>query len=73
MVKRFSSGRPNFALASKLVVTATKCLAIASIEQVRSRNQLRADCALTWVSSVVKDFDAIMKRVVSGLTALNIG
>jgi hypothetical protein len=63
----FSVSIPNFETSSALVETATKCLAIALSSPPRPPStQSRAVRALVMVSSVVKVFDEITKRVSAG-------
>ena len=57
---------PNFDTSSALVDSAAKCLAIAASGAPDFRNQRRAVWALVSVSCVVKVFDAIRNRLVSG-------
>ena len=62
----FMTSMPNFATASALVETATKCCAIAASSPSASSTQSRAVRALVIVSSVVKVFDETMNSVSAG-------
>ena len=58
---------PNFATSAVFVDTATKCFAIDFSSPPRPASaQSRALCALVMVSSVVKVFEEMMKRVSDG-------
>ena len=61
-----SVSMPNSATPSALVETATKCFAIASSEPSFASAHSLAVWALVIVSSVVKVFEEMMKRVSSG-------
>ena len=67
----FCSSIPNCAAALRLVVMATKCLSVA-VTSVCCCSQSRAASAFFSVSSVEKDLEAMMKRVVSAWRPLRV-
>jgi hypothetical protein len=62
----FLVSMPNFATSSAFVETATKCLATAASSFSAARHHARAARALVSVSSVVKVFEQMTKRVSRG-------
>ena len=62
-----SVSMPNSETPSALVETATKCLATASSAPSPASDHSRAVWALVIVSSVVKVFEEMMKRVSAGI------
>src|SRR5687768_12808101 len=63
---------PNLTTSFSFVLSATKCFAICDSFFACSRNQSLAVYALVIVSWVVKDFEAMRKRVLSGFTFFNV-
>src|SRR5829696_3942325 len=63
---------PNFTTSVSFVERATKCLAIFFSSFAFFKNHFLAVCALVMVSCVVKFFEAIKKRVLSGLIFLRV-
>merc|ERR1719277_75023 len=66
----FASSMPNLVTNDLFVLRATKCLATKLGFLAERRNQVLQVSALVIVSCVVKVFEAMTNRVVSGLTFL---
>ena len=62
----FMTSMPNFATASALVETATKCFATADASPSASSSPLARGVAFVIVSSVVNVFDETMNSVSAG-------
>src|SRR5687767_2741991 len=63
---------PNLTTSFSFVLSAMKCFVICDSFFACSRNHFLAVYALVIVSWVVKDFEAMRKRVLSGFTFFNV-